>query len=379
MNVSIVSGVCILPDAISYSVVRKLDVLRQHFGMPHQVEYRVFVFGSNLADPRVKIYTDAGHLVMDPFFAASDVVVFEFGIYYSLFNSIFVLPPRTKKLVVYHNITPEHLVFREYQKEAVRLGMAQKVNLKYADHIAAVSDFNRLDLIRYGIPPEKISTLNLPLGEGFSPEGACLKSPRKTAELLYVGRFVASKGVLDLVQAVIATVQRRCTSVRLTLVGDTEFSDSAYIQLVRDKIGESGLQQHFRFVGAVTQEQLIGHYREADIFVIPSYHEGYCLPVIEALSSGCLVISYDAGNLPSITGGLGRLVPTGDIQALSGAILDLVHCVLSRPGSPHRLFCVDCGVLAASEYVERCKRYTSRFTFANFANQFSNVLRDLTA
>ena len=379
MKISLVSGVCVLPDAISYSIVRKLDVLRQRFGVPDGADYRVFVGDTNVDDPRIEIRPNPTDVAMDPFFASSDVVIYEFGLFCWLFNTIFVLPPKTKKLVIYHNITPEHLVSREEDKRGVRLGMSQKANLQYADHIAADSDFNRLDLIHYGIPPEKISTLNLPVAEGFSPEGARLKSPRKTAELLYVGRFVASKGVLDLVQAVIATVQRGCTNVRLALVGDTEFSDPAYIQLVRDKIAESGLQQHFRFVGAVTQEQLIAHYREADIFIIPSYHEGYCLPVLEALCNGCLVIAYDAGNLPYITNGLGRLVPTGDIPALSSAILDLVDCVLSGPDSPQRLFRVDCGTLTALEYVERCKRYTSNFNFASFANQFSKMLGDLVS
>ena len=51
-------------------------------------------------------------------------------------------------------------------------------------------------------------------------------------------------------------------------------------------------------------------YLSADLFVLPSYHEGYCVPVVEALFAGCPV-TYDAGNLPFASGGLGALVPTG--------------------------------------------------------------------
>ena len=46
------------------------------------------------------------------------------------------------------------------------------------------------------------------------------------------------------------------------------------------------------------------------------------MPVLEALASGCKVISYDNSNLPAISGGLAQLVPTGDVAALAAAIAD---------------------------------------------------------
>ena len=64
-------------------------------------------------------------------------------------------------------------------------------------------------------------------------------------------------------------------------------------------------------------------YRGADVFVMPSHHEGYCVPVIEAMSSGCYVIGSDAGNVPNIMGGLGTVFPAGDADELARAICDV--------------------------------------------------------
>ena len=66
-----------------------------------------------------------------------------------------------------------------------------------------------------------------------------------------------------------------------------------------------------------------------DIFVLPTHHEGFCVPILEALVSGCRVIAYDNSNVTSISGGLGTLVLTGDVRALSDAIARTVGDVSS--------------------------------------------------
>ena len=70
-------------------------------------------------------------------------------------------------------------------------------------------------------------------------------------------------------------------------------------------------------VDDATWEQL---YRRAHILAIPSYHEGFCKPVIEGLRAGCIPVGYASYNLPEIANGLGRMVPTGDVAALTEAL-----------------------------------------------------------
>ena len=77
---------------------------------PKKYAVKAYAYASNAADPRVTTVSGAGALLADPHFVQSSVVVYEFGIYYGLFNSLLPLPDRVRKIVQYHNITPEHLV-----------------------------------------------------------------------------------------------------------------------------------------------------------------------------------------------------------------------------------------------------------------------------
>jgi glycosyltransferase involved in cell wall biosynthesis len=82
-----------------------------------------------------------------------------------------------------------------------------------------------------------------------------------------------------------------------------------------------------RFVGEPDDRRLAELMAASDVVVIPSYHEGYCVPVVEAYTLGCQVTTYDAGNLPNVVGSLGMLVATGDIGALAGALEEQIHAL----------------------------------------------------
>src|ERR671918_1169644 len=70
----------------------------------------------------------------------------------------------------------------------------------------------------------------------------------------------------------------------------------------------------------VTDDELHASYAGADVFVSPSHHEGFCIPVIEALANDCVVVTSDAGALPDTVGGFGDVVPAGDSAALAAAL-----------------------------------------------------------
>ena len=373
IRISFVSGVCLLPDAISYSLVCKIQALRLLYGAGF--EYRVFSYASNLQDRNVLIVSGMTELVMHPFFLASDLVCYEFGIYYNLFDSIYLLPARIKRLAIYHNITPENLMDSEDRKAAVRRGLQQRANLFFCDHVAADSAYNREDLIQYGLPPSKVDVLNLPVDEAYCPAPSFMPPVTPYVEVLFVGRFVPAKGVLDLVEAVTRLVSRKDCKLRLSLIGDTTFSDHSYINRVNEAIAASGFPASFRFVGSASPAELVRYYREAHILAIPSYHEGYCLPVLEAMSSGCLVVGYNAANLPCIASGLGRLVPAGDVRALADAIGDLARSLLLQRGERDNCqIRLDSGTMTIAQYRAKTTEYLQRFTSAKFAETFGRVL-----
>ena len=371
-RISLVSGICMLPDAISYSVVAKANAIS---GLGLSADVRVFSHQSNWNDPRSVTVNSAVELAADEFFRTSDIVCYEFGIHYSLFDTIFLLPRSVKKAAVYHNITPLQFAADDRSRQIIRRSLTQRANLMYCDHVACVSSFNRAELLAFGLPPERATVLNLPLKLPFTPTPQALPDARDPIEILFVGRFVPSKGVLDLVEAA-ARAMRAGASVRVSLVGDTTFSDPDYLAQIERAIGASRHPEAFQFVGSVSAEDLAAHYGRAHIVAIASYHEGYCLPVIEALSSGCAVATYDAGNLPYIVNGLGRIVQTGDARALGDAIFDLAEALADTSVAPEeRRLPLDCGRLSAHELRERSAEYLQRFS----VEAYQEGVRDLFA
>jgi glycosyltransferase involved in cell wall biosynthesis len=374
LRVSLITGAFFPSDAMSYSLACKVDALRRLYG--EDFEYRVFAQYGNPTIPNFFLVRGIADLARDSFFVNSDVVCYEFGICYEIFNSVLLLKSKTTKLATYHSITPQHLLTNQVQKIAVCRALRQKANLNQCDFVLAGSDYNRDDLISFGIRPAKIGVLNLPLPFGFDAAACRVEPVDEFVELLFAGRFVSSKGVLDLIAAVTQLLCDGFGNIRLSLVGDARFSDPDCVKAIHRAVEASDRPRNFRFVGGVDAEELVRQYRAAHIVIIPSSHEGYCLPVLEAFSSGCLVVTYDAGNLPSITDGLGRLAPSGNINKLAGTIAELASCLTASVDDFGKVLVpLDSGVLSIDQSTREVTEYLQRFSFSSYSRNIRLALR----
>jgi glycosyltransferase involved in cell wall biosynthesis len=155
------------------------------------------------------------------------------------------------------------------------------------------------------------------------------KQPRENTRseivnLLFIGRIVESKGAQDLLLALAKCMDAGRRNFSLKIVGNLSFSDHKYIDELRSILKSNGeLAKRVQLVGEVDDQEKWQSLRNADVFVLPTYHEGFCVPVVEALAAGCFVVSYNNSNVPNVTGDLGILVATGDIQALANAVTEL--------------------------------------------------------
>ncbi len=331
-HVALYSGVFLHADAISDSLRLKLDILTELAGAGVPVRVTVFTQATDYNRDCIRRAATVHQLATHREFHEADLHFFEFGIRYELFNAIILLRGKPV-LAAYHNVTPPALAEPEL-RPTLEASLVQKNNLFWAHRVACVSEFNRDDLLALGIPRENLTVLHLPPAIRPKP-----RSPRsERVRLLFVGRFVRAKGVIDLVDAV-ATVARSGTAgFTVTLAGHRAFSSPGCIELVEDAIAREGLGGVVELVLSPSDEQLADLYAASDALVIPSYHEGFCLPVIESMAAGCYVIAYDAGNLPNIVGGLATLVPTGDVSALAEAIRSYVTTVQTARESGETLW-----------------------------------------
>jgi glycosyltransferase involved in cell wall biosynthesis len=197
LRVALYTGVCVEHDAMSTSVRYKLDALRalRRAGAP--VDVTLVTQHTDLGDPDVRVVTDVHRLACTDTFDEADIHVFEFGIRYDLFDAVFLIPSDRSVMAVYHNVTPPHLAHTDPLRRTLEASLVQKHNLFRADSIVTDSEYNREDLLEFGVQAP-IEVVHLP--PALSPFPPRTHDPR-TVDLLFVGRLVAAKGVIDLMRA----------------------------------------------------------------------------------------------------------------------------------------------------------------------------------
>lgn len=199
-----------------------------------------------------------------------------------------------------------------------------------ADAVVAVSNGVEKDIVRYlGLPPEHVTTIYNPIGipemEALSRES--LDHPwfeyGTVPVILGVGRFVAQKDFPLLLRA-FAKV-RQCRNVRLILLGGDETSgpQAEHRKELLGLADRLGVGEDFEMPGFKVNPY--PYLRKASVFVLSSRYEGFGNVVVEALLTGCPVVSTDCPSGPAEIlhdGEFGRLVPVDDETALADAICD---------------------------------------------------------
>lgn len=147
--------------------------------------------------------------------------------------------------------------------------------------------------------------------------------------LLWVGTLEPRKDVATLVRAFAALVDSgRATGHRLVLAGPTGWlSEDLVPGDVFDRLGSPGPGQGdplLRLLGSVEEAQLRALYAGATLFALPSRHEGFGLPVLEAMAQGTPVVCSDIPALREVAGGAARLVPPREVDAWTEALAALL-------------------------------------------------------
>jgi glycosyltransferase involved in cell wall biosynthesis len=104
----------------------------------------------------------------------------------------------------------------------------------------------------------------------------------------------------------------------LVIVGKP--ATSSYVAALQRFVAEMGLSGAVRFTGHASDATVAAAYAEADVLVVTSEHEGFCVPVVEAMARGLPVVAFDQGAVPEVLGDAGVLVSDKDPYALAASI-----------------------------------------------------------
>ncbi|MGH2498793.1 MAG: glycosyltransferase family 4 protein, partial [Candidatus Limnocylindria bacterium] len=231
------------------------------------------------------------------------------------------LPQR--KAVVYHNITPARF-FGGLNEHAARYAERGREQLRALAAVAEIgiadSEFNRkelvdLDYARTAVVPIVVDWTAF----DAAPSEAVLRelAEERTA-VLAVGQILPQKAVHDVIAA-FARYRERDRGAHLYLVGSTAMS-AGYLARLRDQVTRSGLEGAVTFTGSVPLEQLVAYYRGASVLLTLSDHEGFCVPLLEAMRSGLPVVAHAAGAIPETLGDAGVLLADKSPDAVADAI-----------------------------------------------------------
>jgi L-malate glycosyltransferase len=219
------------------------------------------------------------------------------------------------KLVNYHNITPGSFFvgWEPHVAAELSLGRRQLADLAGATELAvADSAFNERELLDTGYRRTAVVPILLD-GSVFHDtvdETARLRLDRARREggarWLFVGRVSPHKAQHEIIQAL--AVYRRVydPKARLAIVGSA--ASAAYSAALERFAAELGLADAVDLVGSVPEGVLAAHYRTADVFVCCSHHEGFCVPLLEAMHHDVPVVAVDAAAVPETLGQGGVLV-----------------------------------------------------------------------
>jgi len=255
----------------------------------------------------------------------ADVVIYHFGIGSSVSADFARL--RNRRALWYHNITPA-AYFRQYSPmmtHLLEMGRAQlEAMIPLVDTLIADSEFNARELAEITNKAVDVVPFAIDFRRFDALPDASAVPTCDGARWLVVGRIVPNKGLLRLVRAfaAYAAVHR---DAQLVLAGAYRASDPFHLHL-RFEVDKLGLDERVVFAGSVTDGQLLALYESADIYVTLSEHEGFCVPIVEAMFFDVPVIASTAGAIPETLGAAGIMV---EDDAESSEIAALIEAVLT--------------------------------------------------
>ncbi|MCP3031464.1 glycosyltransferase [Halobacillus sp. A1] len=201
--------------------------------------------------------------------------------------------------------------------------------LNGADHVIAVGEGLKEDIINdFSVSESSITVMSMGINRQVfkpTPKNEARRSLDMTdssKHILFVGNIISAKGIEELIEA-FKLLKQEDDRLSLQLVGQPK--QEAFLNKLKQKIHDEHIEG-VTFHGALSQKEVAVWMAAADVFVLPSYIEGFGLVAVEAMSCHTPVVATKVGGLQYLLDeSLGVLVPPRDSAALKGAIKNVME------------------------------------------------------
>jgi L-malate glycosyltransferase len=230
-----------------------------------------------------------------------------------------------KRMLLYHNITPSHY-FRGYDEVSAELcdrGRKELVFLKdFIDVAFADSGYNKQELDEVGYERTHVTPIiiNYEDYEGRYNQELFkkLQNSKKSADILFVGRIAPNKKQEDLIKTFLIYKKYFDQDARLFLVGSYNRMERYHEQL-RGLVRQFGIED-VNITGHVPFDDILAYYKNADFFLNMSEHEGFCVPILEAMKFKIPILAYKEAAVPETMGNGGVLFLEKDYSSIAALI-----------------------------------------------------------
>ena len=227
-----------------------------------------------------------------------------------------------------HDLAPtRHPEFLPHFRSRWYWGRWIPLTARWADRLLVPSVSTKRDLVDLlGIPEARIHVI---------PWGVPLDPPEEAFDRAAVAKVRSAYGLPDRYLLYVGTIDRRKdyatllqalhgidAGIHLAVAGSVIAGRTDFPQMIE----RAGLRDRVRVLGYVSDEDLVGLFRGAAVFVYPSFYEGFGLPVLEAMACGTPVITYNTTSLPEVAGDAAILLdPPVTPEALAEQIARLLE------------------------------------------------------
>lgn len=257
----------------------------------------------------------------------NDVLIYHMSIGSAL-SELVINAQAKRKIMVYHNITPAE--FFDGVSEGIASGCRQGRNeLKelsvVIDYAICDSEYNREELVALGYKDTAVLPIVFDKAEYLEtkPSESILEKYRDTTtNILFVGRIAPNKKQEDVIHSFCLYNRHINPKSRLILVGAVVETES-YREALDEYILSNGIKNVI-FSGHVSFADILAYYRAADLFLCESEHEGFCVPLLEAMTFDIPILAYSSCAVPYTMGKSGVLFTEKEHTEIAEAIDILV-------------------------------------------------------